>query len=169
MARQSSRGFPSSGPVHKDAYQAHFRPLLALRGACLLLFATFLTGASLGDASSDSGCFDPLLPAVFFAAGPFSDAVSGLDPRLEPAFGLSFVSSASLGKDWAGRLDPFLVNFFTAGVLGFLAGEPFLTGVAFAGVGVSFFWTSFFGVGVAEDTPFLAGGFFDFGRPLPLA
>lgn len=38
---------------------------------------------------------------------------------------------AALG---AGRLDPLLVIFLTAGVLGLLVGAAFLTGVALAGL-----------------------------------
>lgn len=129
----------------------------------MLLFATFLTvAASSGDDSAGAGCFDL---GCFFTVG--SSAVSGFD-RLDPPLAVSFESPASLGEDSTGRLDPRLLSFFTAGVLGFLAGAPFLTGVAFGGAEVSFFWTSFLAVRIAEDAPFLAGDFFESGRPLLL-
>lgn len=51
----------------------------------------------------------------------------------------------------AGRLDPLLVIFLTAGVLGLLVGAAFLTGVALAGSG------AFLGGFFAGGAVFLAG------------
>lgn len=138
---------------------------------CLLLFATFLTAGSSGDDSSGSGRLDPLLVAGFLTAGFSWDDSLGFG-RLDPLLAVSFVFSASSGDDSvdAGRLDPLLLSLFTAGVLGFLAGAPLLTGVALEGCGEdSFLRTFFLAVRMAEDAAFLAGDFFARVRPLPLA
>lgn len=137
----------------------------------MLLFAPFLTTGSSGDDSSSSGRLDPLLVAGFFAAGSSCEDTSGLD-RLDPLLVVSFVVSASSGDDSRdkGRLGPLLVSFFTAGVLGFLAGAPLLTGVAL-GDGVDSFLEAdcFLSDLLADDTAFLAGDFFERERPLALA
>lgn len=71
----------------------------------------------------------------------------------------------------AGRLDPFLLSFFTAGVLGFLAGAPLLTGVALGGGGggEDSFVVFFLADRMAEGAAFFAGDFFARERPLPFA
>lgn len=138
---------------------------------CLLFFAPFLTTGSSGDDSSGSGRLDPLLVAGFLTAGSSWDDSSGLD-RLDPLLVVSFVTTASSGADSldTGRLDPLLASFLTAGVLGFFAGAPLLTGVALDGVVDSFLEVDCFLPDLlAEDTAFLAGDFFARGRPLPLA
>lgn len=138
---------------------------------CLLLFAPLLTTGSFEDDSSGSGRLDPLLAAGFLTWGSSGDDSSGLD-RLDPLLVISFVRAGSSGVDFegAGRLDPLLVSFLTAGVLGFLAGAPLLTGVALDGGVDSFLETDCFFVDLlAEDAAFLAGDFFVRARPLPLA
>lgn len=82
-------------------------------------------------------------------------------------------SSSSSSPDdslYTGRLAPLLVIFFTAGVLGFFAGAPLLTGVDLDGVCADSFLDAVFFLAdiMAEVTAFLAGDFF-VGRPLPLA
>ncbi len=161
-----------SGPVRGRRSRAQYFPLLDLRVDCLLLFAPlFTTGSSGDDDSSGSGRLDPLLVAGFLTAGSSRDDSSGLD-RLDPLLVVSFVTAASSGDDSVdtGRLDPLLFSFLTAGVLGFLAGAPLLTGVALDDGVDSFLETGCFLADVlAEDTAFLAGDFFARGRPLPLA
>lgn len=138
---------------------------------CLLLFAPLLTTGSLRDDSSGSGRLGPLLVTGFLTAGSSGDDSSGLD-RLDPLLVVSFVGAGSSGVDSldTGRLDPLLVSFLTAGVLGFLAGAPLLTGVALDGGGDSFLETDCFLPDLlAEDSAFLAGDFFVSVLPLPLA
>lgn len=138
---------------------------------CLLLFAPLLTTGSSGDDSSGSGRLDPLLVAGFLTAGSSWDDSSGLD-RLDPLLVVSFATTASSGDDSRDtvRLDPLLVSFLTAGVLGFLAGAPLLTGVALDGGVDSFLEVDCFLPDLlAEDAAFLAGDFFARGRPLALA
>lgn len=131
-------------------------------------FAPFFgAGPFVGSGSgSGSGC---LLFAGFLTAGSLGEDSSGLD-RLDLV--VSFVTTASSGDESldAGRLAPRLASFLTAGVLGFVAGAPLLTGVAFTGVWVSFLGgAGFFPRLLAEDTAFLAGDFLARVRPLPLA
>ena len=136
-----------------------------------MLFAPFLTTGSSWEDSSASVCLDPLLVASLLRAGSSGVDSSGLD-LLDPLLAVSFVTAASSGEESldTGRLDALLLSFLTAGVLGFLAGAPLLTGVAFDGVVDSFLFADcFFGDLLAEDTAFLAGDFFAGGRPLPLA
>lgn len=157
-----------SGPVLEDALRPQFFPLLDLRVVCLLLFASFLTAGSSGDDSARSGCLDPLLVAGFLTAGSLWDDGSGFC-RLDPPLAVCFVSSATSGEG-AGRLDPLLLSFFTAGVLGFFAGAALLTGVAFEGSGEDSFLRTFsLADKIAEDGAFLAGDFLARERPLPLA
>lgn len=136
----------------------------------MVLFAPFLTTGS-GDDSSGSGRLEPPLVAGFLAAGFSGEDSSGLD-RLDPLLVVSFATTASSGDESrdTGRLAPLLASFLTAGVLGFLAGAPLLTGVALGG-GVDSFLAAdgFLPRLLADDTAFLAGDFFARGRPLPLA
>lgn len=154
----------------EGAFWAQNFPLFDLRVDCLLLFAPFLTTGSSVDDSSGSGCLDPPLVTGFLTTGASGVDSSGLD-RLDPLLVVSFVTTASSGDDSldTGRLDALLFSFLTAGVLGFLAGAPLLTGVALDG-GVDSFLEAdcFFGDLLAEDTAGLAGDFFVRGRPLPL-
>lgn len=145
---------------------------------CFLLFAPLLTTGALGDDSSFSCRLDPLLVAGFLTAGSSWDDSSDFD-RFDPLLDVSFVTTASSGDESldTGCLDPLLVSFLTAGVLGFLAGAPLLTGVALGGGVDSFLEADCFPVDLlAEDTvflagetDFLAGDFFARGRPRALA
>lgn len=100
----------------------------------MLLLAPFFTAGSAGDDSAGSGRLDPLLVACFLAAGASGGDSSALE-RLDPLLVVSFVAVGSLGDDSldTGRLAPLLFSFLTAGVLGFFAGAPLLTGVALDG------------------------------------
>lgn len=111
------------------------------------------------------------MAVVFFTTRSSGDDSSGLD-RLDPLFvgSLAGAGSSGLGSLAAGRVGPRLVSFFTAGVLGFLAGAPFLTGVGLGGGADSFLDTGcFLPVVLAGDSTFLAGVFFARARPLPFA
>lgn len=161
-----------SDPVRGRRSWAQFFPLLDLRVDCLLLFAPLLTTGSSGEDSSGSVRLDPPLVACFLTAGSSGDNSSGFD-RLDPLLVGSFVTAGSSGDDSldTGLFDPLLLSFLTAGVLGFLAGAPLLTGVDLDG-GVDSFGLEadcFLAVLLAEDTTFLAGDFLASGRPLPLA
>lgn len=138
----------------------------------MLHFAPRFTTGSSGDDSSGSGFLEPLLVATFFTAGSSGVDSSGFE-RLDPLRAVSLETAASSGEDSldAGRCDALLFNFLTAGVLGFLAGAPLLTGVALGGGVDSFFVVDRFFPNflAAEDTAFLAGDFLAMGRPLPLA
>lgn len=138
---------------------------------CLLLFAPLFTTGFSRDDSSGPGRLDPLLVAGFLTAGSSWDDSSGFE-RLDPVLVVSFVTAASSGDGSldTGRLDPLLVSVLTAGVLGFLAGAPLLTGVAL-GAGVDSFFEAdgFRDDLLAEDAAFLAGDFLARERPLPLA
>lgn len=129
---------------------------------CLLLFACFLAAGSPGDDPSGSGRLDPLLVAGFLAAGSSLDSSAFV--RLDPVFVVSAASSGAL----LGRLAPLLLSFFTAGVLGFLAGAPLLTGVAFGDGGEDSLTFFIRAERMAVDA-FLAGDFFARERPLRLA
>lgn len=128
----------------------------------MLLLACFLAAGSPGDDPSVLGRPDPLLLAGFLAAGSSLDSSAFV--RLDPAFVVSAAFSAAL----LGRLPPLLLSFFTAGVLGFLAGAPLLTGVAFGGGGEDSFAFFIRAERMAVDA-FLAGDFFARVRPLRLA
>lgn len=133
--------------------------------------APLFTAGAAGDSSLGSGCLDPLLVACFLGAGASGGDSSALE-RLDPLLVVSFVTAGSSGDDSldTGRLDPRLFSFLTAGVLGFFAGAPLLTGVALDGDSDSFLEADcFFADLLAEDAAFLAGDFFASGRPLPLA
>lgn len=135
----------------------------------MLLLTPFFTAGSAGDDSA--GRLDPLLAACFLAAGASGGDSSALE-RLDPLLVVSFVAVGSLGGDSldTGRLAPLLFSFLTAGVLGFFAGAPLLTGVALDGDSDSFLGAGcFFPELLAEDAAFLAGDFFASERPLPLA
>lgn len=89
------------------------------------------------------------LAGCFFAAGSSGDDSSDLE-LLERLLAVlsSFSGVDSLG---GGLLDPLALSFLTAGVLGFLEGAAFFTGVSFGGA------ASFLEAGCFRPA-FLAGG-----------